>query len=105
MAKKVANKDAGSAIANREDFEGSSLRGRSVTYTPDSGRLAPEHAERLASDNPSYVVSSYGTPIAWHGEKGWTMPAQKHSVTTSKHQTQVRNAIGHFLDGHDGARQ
>lgn len=105
MAKKKSLRDMGPSIANRENFDGNSVTGRKVNYTPSTGRLAQPHAEELAKDNPNYVVSSYGTPIAWHGDNGWKMPAQKHSVTTSKHQTYVRGAIAHFLDGHDGARQ
>jgi hypothetical protein len=103
--KKVSNAKAGPSIAAKEDFEGSNLSGQSVNYTPDSGRMSSTEAERMKSENPSYVVKSYATPIAWHGDKGWSVAKDKHSSTTSRHQSVVRNAIGHFMDGHDGARQ
>ena len=45
------------------------------------------------ADSIDYVVWSYGTPIAWHHEDGWTMPEKRYSVTTSKHQGQVRRAL------------
>lgn len=108
MATRVPNHKAGSYIAARLPFEGSNLYGEvkepgsTVGYT---GRMKPEDVEAIRKDNPSYIVSSYGTPIAWHGARGWQMPATKFSQTTSVHQSKVRGAIGHFLDGHDGARQ
>jgi hypothetical protein len=103
--KKVSNAKAGPSIAAKEDFEGSNLSGQSVSYTPDSGRMSRDEADRMASEKPNYVVKSYATPIAWHGEKGWSMAKDKHSSTTSRHQSVVRGAIGHFVSGHDGARK
>lgn len=103
--KKVANKDIDSVIQNREDFDGSSLTGRNVAYPPQTGRMNEDDAKALAGDNPSYVVSSYGTPIAWHGDKGWVMPKTKYSTTTSKHQTQVGRSLEGLMAGHDAARQ
>ena len=43
-----------------------------------------------------YCVWSYDTPIAWHSELtgGWTVPDVKYSLTTTKHQTIVRVAVG-----------
>lgn len=42
-----------------------------------------------------YVVYSYLTPIAWHMPNGqWVMPDVRYSVTTSKHQSKIRTAIG-----------
>lgn len=40
-----------------------------------------------------YIVWSYGTPIAWHTEDGWTMPDARYSATTSRHQGQVRRGL------------
>lgn len=108
MAKKVPNHKAGEFIANRIPFEGSNLYGDVKSGDGDlgyTGRMKPEDRDAMAKDKPTYVVSSYGTPIAWHGLGGWKMPATKFSQTTSVHQSKVRGAIGQFLDGHNGARQ
>ena len=46
-----------------------------------------------------YVVYSYGTPIAYRtkdkgeGDGEWTIPDAKYSVTTSKHQGTIADAI------------
>jgi len=40
-----------------------------------------------------YVIVSYGTPIAWRTPSGWYTVEQRFSVTTSRHQSQVRQAI------------
>ena len=55
------------------------------------------------------AVLSYATPIgyrAWfnaHNHAGkrlvWIVPKQKHSVTTSRHQNQLRAALGQRLPG------
>jgi hypothetical protein len=38
-----------------------------------------------------YVVHSYATPIGVHSQsQGWVIPEDKYSVTTSKHQSQLR---------------
>lgn len=45
---------------------------------------------------PTYVVYSYGAPIAWHRASGvnvWTVPGIRYSVTTSHHQSLTRQAI------------
>lgn len=106
--KRVTNKTAGASIAAKEAFEGNSISGMPVNYTPSStGRLNSENVAKLNADNPNYVVNSYGTPIAWHGDNGWTVPDQKHSSTTSVHQGIVRRALGltdEFRNGHGAAR-
>lgn len=48
------------------------------------------HRERGDMD---YIVVSYGTPIAWHTPDGWYIVQQRFSVTTSRHQSQVRAGI------------
>jgi len=107
--KRVSNRNgAAEAIAAKEAFQGNNFSGSPVTYTPSqTGRLNEENAKKLSSDNPNYIVHSYGTPIAWHGDNGWVVPEQKHSVTTSNHQNIVRRAIGlndHFRDAQGTAR-
>jgi len=107
--KRVSNRNgAAEAIVAREAFQGNNFSGSPVNYTPsNTGRLNKENADRLSADNPNYVVHSYGTPIAWHGDNGWVVPDQKHSVTTSNHQGIVRRALGlndHFKSGQGLAR-
>lgn len=52
---------------------------------PFTGQLPSQYIE--SAERASYVVFSYSTPIAWWSEEdGWTVPAVKYSVTTSKHQ-------------------
>jgi hypothetical protein len=75
------------AIANREPFTTSgALRGesRNPGYYVYPGQLPRELAAGLESAD--YVVFSYSTPIAWHGPDGWTVPAVRYSITTSRHQ-------------------
>lgn len=102
MPKKANRQTAGESIVAKEAFDASALSGR--PYDTDTGYMSPDQAARYRSANPTYTVRSYSTPIAWHGDKGWEMSTDKHSPTTSRHQGIVRNAIGHFMDGHDGAR-
>lgn len=60
---------------------------------PYTGRLDRDLAQILIEDAPDYIVFSYSTPIAWHGKRGWVMPAHKYSVTTSTHQGRIRDAL------------
>lgn len=103
--KRVSNRNGASdAIVAREPFQGSNFYGSPVNYAPSStGRLNPENVAKLNADNPNYIVHSYGTPIAWHGDNGWTVPDQKHSVSTSNHQGIVRRALG--LNDHFNSAQ
>jgi len=95
---RVANSNAGQHIASRTNFMGSNFYGQ--TQSPDPlyrapiyGMLPDTHIALLESDNPSYIIYSYGTPIAWYGTYGWNIPAIKYSMTTSKHQSYVRRSI------------
>jgi bisphosphoglycerate-dependent phosphoglycerate mutase len=101
VAKKATRKTAGEHIVARKEFDASALTGRS--YDTDTGRMSAGEAKRYKESNPTYTVRSYNTPIAWHGDKGWEMSSDKHSPTTSRHQSITRAAI--FTQGHDGARQ
>jgi hypothetical protein len=94
---RTSNTKAGDLIADRVAFTGNNLYGvlgsltGSVIY--DTGRLPDEYEQQLRLDQPSYIVYSYGTPIAWYCDKGWFIPDAKYSTTTSKHQNYVRRAI------------
>lgn len=57
-----------------------------------AGRLPADYSASLG--DATYVVYSYDTPIAWWSEaNGWTVPDQRYSVTTSRHQTKVRTCL------------
>lgn len=46
-----------------------------------------------ATGSIAYTVLSYETPIAYLAYDGWVILAQRHSVTTSRHQNLVRQAL------------
>lgn len=86
------------AIANRRDFDThGSFWGREVSDLASlpTGELARTDAwNDFRSSGAAFVVYSYRTPIAWWSEAhGWTVPPVKYSVTTSRHQSQVRYAL------------
>ena len=93
------NNNAGQFIADRANFIGSNFIGQTISpngLEPDFssfGYLPSTHIDLMIKDNPSYIIWSYGTPIAWYGTHGWNVPAIKYSPTTSKHQSIVRRAI------------
>jgi hypothetical protein len=73
-----------------------SLRGEPVTFPSQisQGRLDPKYFPSLHSYGTDYVIYSYATPLAWHdSERGWTMPDERYSVTTSKQQGRIATAI------------
>lgn len=86
------------AIVQRQSFATyGALRGKTEPY--DTGLMRPDTRETFRADKPTYAVYSYGTPIAWYGERGWVIPTDKFSVTTSKHQGIVRRAVGTYQEG------
>lgn len=97
--KRVTTRDAAQVIANREDFRTSgALYGESCSLGRyDSGRLSGADLDKFYADcrDISYVVMSYATPIAWYVtpsetvKGGWHKVAQKFSVTTTKHQSNL----------------
>lgn len=107
MAKRVTHRNVGEAVTAREPFVGPSSRGGGLEDVGHgTGMLPSEFAEQMRSHNPSYVVKSYQTPIAWHGDKGWVVPDVKYSSTTSRLQNTIRRSINsHFTDAHNNARQ
>ena len=95
----TSNNNAGQFIANRVNFIGSNFMGQvqAPDHNPNDfrtyGYLDVNNIALLNKDEPSYLVYSYATPIAWFGKVGWVLPAVKYSPTTSKHQSIVRRAI------------
>lgn len=78
------------AIRDRVEFKThgalKSVAGRSAAFL-GPGRLDQNERELFYAHEPTYVVLSYSTPIAWWSQTyGWHVVAQKFSVTTSKHQ-------------------
>lgn len=71
-------------------------------YFKSPGQLSGEHLVSLT--DAVYVVYSYDTPIAWRlpenngGRQVWVMPAEKYSVTTSRHQSKIRVALESFAE-------
>lgn len=87
------------AIRERESFKSSgALCAETPTRVGDhpwwsAGHLPGDDLLTLRTEQPSYVVYSYATPIGWWSEKfGWTIPDVKHSATTSRHQSVLRRA-------------
>lgn len=82
-------------VASLDNFEIGNVRGG---WYPDgtgvpTGRLA-DGAALTSTQGPVYVVYSYGTPIAWRPAGGaWVAPQTRYSVTTSHHQSLVRQGM------------
>ena len=98
----TSNKNAGDLIAKRIAIRGSNFYGQ-VT-SPDLeefgsyGMLPSTHISLLIKDQPSYIVWSYGTPIAWYTANcQWVIPSLKYSQTTSRHQSLVRGSTGSWV--------
>lgn len=98
--KRVSGRDASQFVQplrDREPFRtGGALRG--TDRLEGTGQLPGDlqtDVRTLAADGQlRYVVYSYATPIAWLDTDGnWTVPDTKHSVTTSKHQNCIREAL------------
>lgn len=83
------------AIADRKPFNAGNLTGGDFHST---GIMPSDLARSVRDDAPDYVVYSYSTPIAWHGSRGWIVPARKYSVTTSNHQGVVRRALDSYTE-------
>jgi hypothetical protein len=90
------------AIRAREDFTVNSMSGTRIgaRYPIQVGQLkdkSPKDVERLTSavarGDVTYVVYSYGTPIAWVEKGKGYAPDVKYSTTTSHHQTIARVAL------------
>lgn len=82
-------RNAHRAIRNQEAFSGSNFHGKKRLQR--TGRL-PESLWPSVR-NATYVVYSYDTPIGWFLDDEWVIPDVKYSVTTSRHQSALRNAL------------
>ena len=99
MVARINQKQAVQAIAYRMTFRAGALNGERV-YAGSSlheGMMQGEAYDQWRADCErgcvAYVVRSYYTPIAWFTtDRGWIVPADKYSVTTSRHQGIVRRA-------------
>ena len=86
----------GRAYSGSWNFRGDSADSVSLYWS--SGRLPSKYVETLTARRTAgtltFVVWSYGTPIAWHCTvDGWTVPREKYSPSTTNHQTSVRSAL------------
>ena len=95
---RMSQRDAVGAIARGDNFEASAMCGYALndaTWVP-VGQAYGEALRRFKENQSRvrYVVKSYATPIAWKLDDGtWEVPAEKYSVTTSRHQSFVRRAV------------
>ena len=96
MAKKINTRKAYEQISRRESFVShGALSARTHTGPGDQlnfGKMSEgSRASIKALSDIDYVVHSYATPIGVHSQsQGWVIPEDKYSVTTSKHQSQLR---------------
>lgn len=87
------------AIANFQDFVcNGTLSGEWVPSKPMTGQMRPDTVREMdgmfLKGNKFFVVKSYATPIAVYNPAiGWWIPADKYSVTTSRHQSAIRAGI------------
>lgn len=81
-----------------EDFDTrDSLYGRAQNFASSKGMLSEDWRISLQTVEDwgelEYVVYSYETPIAWRASGEWTMTNEKHSATTTRHQSSIYTAI------------
>ena len=100
MVARINQRQAVRAIADRMTFQAGALNASRIhRVNPYSeGMMRGEAYEQwrvdCLADRITYVVRSYYTPIAWFTtDRGWIVPADKYSVTTSRHQGIVRRAV------------
>ena len=94
----ITNSDAPAYISERLRFQNTtgSLYARTATDIVDgylTGSLPPDECDRLRqaiAERPTYIVYSYNTPIGWLESDGWHIPDVRYSVTTSRHQSKLR---------------
>lgn len=99
----ITQRQAARAIADRMTFHAGALNAErfyegSSTHegAMDSGETYDQWRADCKSGSITYVVRSYYTPIAWFtADRGWIVPAEKYSVTTSRHQGIVRRALAY----------
>jgi hypothetical protein len=77
-------------IGQRTEFRAGHLR-TSKGWDGTLGRLDSQYVN-LGLRSATYVVWSYGTPIAWLIGDSWVIPQESYSQSTSRHQQIVRRA-------------
>lgn len=96
---RINSPEVATAIENRKPFKThGSFYGSD--WIPGDRGILPRGWRELYADAYrtgliDYVVVSYRTPIAWVMHDGTVViPAEKYSVSTSRHQNVVRESIG-----------
>ena len=94
MAVAKNNDETYRALGDRLEVEnpGRTIAGMWTRNYVSTGRLERSLAHDLdaclGAAEELYVAYSYQTPIAWYSDlTGWQMPSQKHSPTTTSHQS------------------
>lgn len=77
-------------VHKRAIFKIVNIAGSKYPEAHGYGQLPFVHVNRMKEANPTYVVYSYETPIAWLNTTGWVVPHILYSVTTSHHQSLMR---------------
>ena len=102
MVARINQRQAVRAIADRMTFNAGALNASRIYLGLQGGEgiMSGEAYEQwradCLADRIAYVVRSYATPIAWFTvDRGWIVPADKYSVTTSRHQGIVRRALAY----------
>lgn len=79
-------------VRERSEYRYGNLSGRKVGPTDDFGKMWIGHASSFHA--AEYAIYSYQTPIAWYLKgRGWVIPAERYSNTTTNHQHNVRVAL------------
>lgn len=100
---RINQKQAARAIADRMTFRAGALSGERFNRGSSTHEGAMHNQDTYAlwlmdcrADRVAYVVRSYYTPIAWFTvDRGWIVPEDRYSVTTSRHQGIVRRALAY----------
>lgn len=89
-----------------EDFNSPRATFRGRTHLDGCGWLPEGEAALLrgVEDDIEFVIYSYETPIAWRVKGEWVIPEVTYSITTTRHQSLVRTAVGQILLWQDEAR-
>lgn len=102
MAAAINQRQAVRAIADHMPFRAGALNGERFFRgsSTHEGMMSSELNEQWRADcdagRVAYVVRSYYTPIAWFTtDRGWIVPQDRYSVTTSRHQGIVRRAVAY----------
>lgn len=94
----ITNSDAPDYIRERLSFQNTtgSFYARTASDVLDgylTGSLPHDERDRLRqaiAERPTYIVYSYNTPIGWIEADDWHIPDVRYSVTTSRHQSKLR---------------